>query len=43
MTDLGTLGGTDSRAVDINDRCTAVGMSLTETGDQHAVMWTKRK
>jgi probable HAF family extracellular repeat protein len=37
--DLGTLGGTDSVAVDINDGGQIVGNSKTTAGDYHATLW----
>ena len=40
MSNLGTLGG-DGWAVDLNDRCMAVGRFTTPSGDQHAVLWTR--
>ena len=43
MTDLGTLpGGTSSSAVSVNDKGQIVGMSDTEAGERHAVLWTLR-
>ena len=39
MTDLGTLGGTRSVAVAINDRGQVVGWSETPAGVTHAVLW----
>lgn len=39
MTDLGTLGGTDSRAVAINDRGQVIGTSSTASGRYHAFIW----
>jgi probable HAF family extracellular repeat protein len=41
MTDLGTLGGTDSRAEDINEGSQVVGISETALGT-HAVLWQTR-
>lgn len=37
--DLGTLGGKDSSARDINDNGTVVGYSETASGDTHAFVW----
>ncbi len=37
--DLGTLGGTNSSAQDINDNSTVVGYSETATGETHAFIW----
>ncbi len=34
-----TLGGTQSRAADINERGQVVGWAYIETGDQHAFLW----
>jgi probable HAF family extracellular repeat protein len=39
MQDLGTLGGTESRAYGINDRGEVVGESLTASGETHAFLW----
>ena len=39
MTDLGTLGGTFSFAVAINDLGQVVGSSTTTTGEIHAFRW----
>ena len=41
MTDLGTLGGTDSSATAINDRGEIVGYSTTATSDRHAFLWRR--
>jgi probable HAF family extracellular repeat protein len=40
-TDLGTLGGTDSRALGINPRGQVVGVSRTASGVEHAFLWEK--
>ena len=39
-TDLGTLGGQQSAAIDINDHGQIVGWATTNTGRKHAVLWT---
>jgi probable HAF family extracellular repeat protein len=39
MTDLGTLGGTYSIAVTINDLGQVVGVSYTASHDLHAFLW----
>lgn len=39
MTDLGTLGGSFSRAESINDRGQVVGLAETVTGESHAFVW----
>lgn len=39
MTDLGTLGGSFSRAESINDRGQVVGLAETATGESHAFVW----
>jgi probable HAF family extracellular repeat protein len=41
ITDLGTLGGSYSQAVAINDRGQVVGWSLTASGENHAVLWSE--
>jgi len=40
-TDLGTLGGTYSRAEAINNSSTIVGVSTTASDNLHAAMWVK--
>ena len=40
MADLGTLGGPQSIARDINDRGQIVGESLTISGARRATLWT---
>jgi probable HAF family extracellular repeat protein len=39
MTDLGTLGGANSRAAAVNDWGQVVGVSDTASGEQHAFLW----
>src|SRR6476619_3651232 len=39
MSDLGTLGGPFSRALDINDIGQVIGTTTTATGDVHAFFW----
>src|ERR1700712_4524429 len=39
LTDLGTLGGTDSVATGINDAGQVVGTSLTASNVHHATIW----
>ena len=39
ITDLGTLGGSQSRAYGVNDLGQVVGESRTVTGDSHAFLW----
>ena len=41
MTDLGTLGGTNSYAYGINNKGQIVGWSNTSSEEQHAVLWEK--
>ncbi len=41
ITELGTLGGTFSDAVAINDRGQVVGVSHTASGDLHAFFWDR--
>ena len=38
-TDLGTLGGRFSRALDINDHGQVVGISTLANGQTHATLW----
>ena len=38
--DLGTLGGTESRATSVNDSGQVVGYSKTSSGNTHAFSWT---
>ena len=40
MTDLGTLGGTNSRAVDINALGQIVGFASNASNETHATLWT---
>jgi probable HAF family extracellular repeat protein len=39
ITDLGTLGGTDSSARAINARGAVAGVSTTASGETHAFLW----
>lgn len=39
MEDLGTLGGTYSKALDVNDRGEIVGYAATREGRSHAFIW----
>ncbi len=41
MTDLGTLGGSNSLAYGVNLAGQVVGYSETAAGEQHAFLWTK--
>ncbi len=40
LTDLGTLGGTESDSAAMNARNQIVGVSNTRRGARHAVLWT---
>jgi probable HAF family extracellular repeat protein len=40
LTDLGTLGGTRSRALAINERGQVLGDSMAADGQNHAFLWT---
>jgi probable HAF family extracellular repeat protein len=40
MMDLGTLGGNEARAEDINDAGLIVGSSKRPDGAVHATLWT---
>jgi probable HAF family extracellular repeat protein len=40
-TDLGTLGGTDSEALGVNNTAQVVGWSYVASGAEHAFLWTK--
>jgi probable HAF family extracellular repeat protein len=39
MIDLGTLGGTYSYAITINERGQVLGYSFTASGEFHAFLW----
>jgi probable HAF family extracellular repeat protein len=43
VSDLGTLGGTNSFAVAINASAHIVGWADTKSGDQHAALWHNKK
>jgi probable HAF family extracellular repeat protein len=43
ISDLGTLGGTNSSANGINDRSQVVGSSLTNSGAEHAFLYSEGK
>jgi uncharacterized membrane protein len=42
LTDVGTLGGADSVATDLNERGALAGWSTTSAGIGHAFYWTRR-
>src|SRR6185436_15642508 len=39
IVDLGTLGGAESRAFDLNDQGQVIGESVTPAGELHAFLW----
>src|SRR5207342_3492248 len=41
IVDLGTLGGSETVALDLSNSGQVVGSSLTATGDRHAFSWTQ--
>jgi probable HAF family extracellular repeat protein len=43
ISDLGTLGGSNAGAEDVNELAWIVGSSLTTDGETHAFMWRARR